>query len=258
MSCTNSNCNQGCNCSNCCPPITPPTPPVPPTCVGTNCAEIYDGACIDYTGPAIPCFGITSGFSLNTVVQLFANKICECCTKPKCKNPLEFYFDFITEQQNNLPNISPATILSYQSGNGLILPTCELCCPDNSIWAIGNNTVKSSILNLINQPYHIGVNNNIGFNDCKKKFDNIPLYAELIVSGINEIGSILGNTQLCTVFDFVQQYNTVFPVKAFDVLDNILTNGLVVSCIGTNGEIFIGDATAFANYYNSIVKKICQ
>jgi len=78
MSCPNQNCNTGCNCNNCCPPVVPPTPPTPPECDGTDCVELYDAACINYTGPSIQCLGITTNANLNDVIQAFATALCNC------------------------------------------------------------------------------------------------------------------------------------------------------------------------------------
>lgn len=80
MSCTNPNCNPGCSCNNCCPPVVPPTPPTPPICEGTDCTELYDGACVNYTGPNITCLNILSNTSLNSIIQILAQNICDCCT----------------------------------------------------------------------------------------------------------------------------------------------------------------------------------
>ena len=82
MSCTSPNCNNGCGCNGGCPPVTPPTPPTPPVCVGTTCEEIYDAACVKYTGAALSCLNIATGSNLNSVIQTLATRICECCTIP--------------------------------------------------------------------------------------------------------------------------------------------------------------------------------
>lgn len=79
MSCTNPNCNPGCGCNSCCPPVPPPVPPTPPICIGEDCVEIYDGNCVIYTGPDIPCIGIETNNNINTIIQLLAARICDCC-----------------------------------------------------------------------------------------------------------------------------------------------------------------------------------
>lgn len=79
MSCQNTNCNPGCGCNGCCPPVPPPVPPTPPICIGENCVEHYDGNCVIYTGPDIPCIGIETNNSINTVIQTLAARICGCC-----------------------------------------------------------------------------------------------------------------------------------------------------------------------------------
>ena len=80
MSCTNPNCTPACNCSQCCPPTPPPIPPTPPICIGEDCVEIYDAACVIYTGPDISCVNVQTNDNLNTIIQLLATKICDCCS----------------------------------------------------------------------------------------------------------------------------------------------------------------------------------
>lgn len=79
MSCQNTNCNPGCGCNGCCPPVPPPVPPTPPICIGENCVEHYDGNCVMYTGPSITCVGIQTNSSINTIIQTLATRICNCC-----------------------------------------------------------------------------------------------------------------------------------------------------------------------------------
>lgn len=79
MSCQNTNCNPGCGCNGCCPPVPPPVPPTPPICIGEDCVEHYDGNCVIYTGPDIPCIGIETNDNINTVIQTLAARICACC-----------------------------------------------------------------------------------------------------------------------------------------------------------------------------------
>lgn len=79
MSCQNTNCNPGCGCNSCCPPVPPPVPPTPPTCIGEDCVEHYDGNCVIYTGPDISCIGIETNDSINTIIQALAARVCECC-----------------------------------------------------------------------------------------------------------------------------------------------------------------------------------
>jgi hypothetical protein len=53
--------------------------PAPPDCTGEPCEEIVLDTCVRYTGPAIPCLGITTGANLNQVLQIIANRLCDCC-----------------------------------------------------------------------------------------------------------------------------------------------------------------------------------
>jgi|688.fasta_scaffold10085_10 DUF971 family protein len=69
--------NQYCN------PCNEPEPcievPAPPDCIGEPCDEIVLDTCVRYTGPAIPCLGITTGANLNQVIQIIAARLCDCC-----------------------------------------------------------------------------------------------------------------------------------------------------------------------------------
>jgi hypothetical protein len=69
--------NQYCN------PCNEPEPcievPAPPDCIGEPCDEIVLDTCVRYTGPAIPCLGITTGANLNQVIQIIAERLCDCC-----------------------------------------------------------------------------------------------------------------------------------------------------------------------------------
>jgi uncharacterized protein (TIGR02145 family) len=47
--------------------------------VGTDCTELYNSSCINYTGVAIPCLNITTGMNLTAVIQNMAIKLCETC-----------------------------------------------------------------------------------------------------------------------------------------------------------------------------------
>lgn len=81
------------NCQPCQPECPPVEVPLPPACTGEPCEEIVTGICVKYTGPNIPCVGITTNMTFNQVVQLLAAKICECCEgdpppPPPCPAPV--------------------------------------------------------------------------------------------------------------------------------------------------------------------------
>lgn len=264
MGCPDSNCNPNCSCNQCCPPTSIPTPPTPPTCEGTECVELYDSACIRYTGAAIPCIGIQTGNSLNTIIQLFANQICDCCDKPTCKNPLEFIFEYVTELINRIsPNYvkyPPDIVLDIILANGLIFPSCGLCCPDTEIWGFSDTVLMNTIYSLVDPQYNIGINTNTNYNSCLLEIEGVPqigitppvsLYD---TSNLAEYGAILGNTQLCTILDFCQQYIAPDQLIAQSLFDRLKQNGIFIACIGNNGEMFIGNANAFTNYYNSTTR----
>lgn len=58
--------------------------PSPPDCIGEPCEEIVLSQCVKYNGPAIPCLGIAanSNLNLNQVLQIIAEKLCDCCDNP--------------------------------------------------------------------------------------------------------------------------------------------------------------------------------
>jgi hypothetical protein len=264
MACSEPNCNSACKCNQCCPPTSIPTPPTPPTCEGTQCDEVYDGACVNYTGAAIPCIGIQPGASLNTVIQLLANQVCDCCDKPKCKNPLEFIFEYYTQVVNRLDldneKLTFEGVLYGILSNGLVLPSCGLCCPDSEIWGFGETEAFYNVYNVVDPQYNIGINSNTNYTNClleivKVKEPGIaPPVSLYDTSNVQEYGSLLANTQLCTILDFCQSYISPDPYVAQSLFNQLKYNGIFISCIGNNGEMFIGNANAFLNYYNSTTR----
>lgn len=65
-------------CANGCITTTTTLAPIPPSCDGNECVELYYGNCVQYTGPDVQCLGITTGMSMNTIVQTLAAAICLC------------------------------------------------------------------------------------------------------------------------------------------------------------------------------------
>jgi len=71
------------NCSDCpdCPEVITPLPL--PDLSGL-CGDTYDLSCVIYTGPAIPCMGITANMFITDILDLFveASTKCDCCKEP--------------------------------------------------------------------------------------------------------------------------------------------------------------------------------
>lgn len=139
MACTDPNCNPACNCSQCCPPTPPPVPPTPPACDGTDCVELYDAACVNYTGPLIECMNIPTGTNMNTVVQTIAANICLCCNKTECISIFQEFFKrfrftydvLFAQDTGTFDSIFEEFLLT-----GMMLKKCKYCCPDSLIYSL--------------------------------------------------------------------------------------------------------------------------
>lgn len=103
------------------PPVEQPAPPI---CEGENCVEIYDSACIQYTGAAIPCKQIQPGERMTSVV----NKLATCYDEEFVRGLLRMIRDDAT--LNGLfaqivcsVDCESITICDVPSGIVLSLPT---------------------------------------------------------------------------------------------------------------------------------------
>ena len=249
MSCTNPNCNSGCGCNGCCPPVTPPTPPTPPTCTGEECAEIYDAACVNYTGPNIDCFGIKTGNSLNTIIQAIANTMCACAAGPACISPITILINRSLEIYNSLTTSHPTEVWSYYNilssilDQGIITKKCKYCCPDSI--AYGLFTDPEMYGDIIT---HIG--NELPCTNCatnyQECFDQLLSTLSVGEFTVYELGTIDGSSQLCNIIDLYKDVDVSFIKTFFDV---VREKGLMIRCDLPNGEVFIGDYNTYKNYY---------
>lgn len=173
MSCTNPNCNPGCGCNDCCPPVPPPVPPTPPECEGTDCVEIYDGNCVIYTGPNIPCIGIETNNNINTIIQLLAARICDCClssilTIEKSASDLtpivesEITFTVIVSNSGNATATNVIVEDILQPGFTLIINTVTDGTWVAPTWTIGTMA-----------PYQVSVLTMIVKVNCLGSYDNL-------------------------------------------------------------------------------------
>jgi hypothetical protein len=249
MSCTNPNCNSGCGCNGCCPPVTPPTPPTPPTCSGEDCVEIYDAGCVNYTGPNIDCFGIRTGYSLNAIIQSIANTMCACAAGPECVNPITILISRSLEIYNSLTASHPTETWSYSNilksilDQGIITRKCKYCCPDAAAYGLFFNAEMYSDVVT-----HFG--SEVPCLNCATNYQTC--HDQLLVA-INsedvipyELGTIDSSSVLCEIVSQFKDLDEVF-IKNF--IDSVNEKGLLIKCDLNNGEIFIGSYNTYKNYY---------
>jgi hypothetical protein len=258
MSCTNPNCNEGCGCNNCCPPVTPPTPPVPPTCTGTECEELYDGACVQYTGPSITCLGITTNTSLNSVIQAMANKLCECCKTPKCTNPITRFVDLVFDIYYSITNAGRTTtfddIFLSLINPGYIIKKCEYCCPDGQAYMFTIKDDGSQILNALKELLGTGSEQVIqNCVNCESDFtvSGTALAAlqdtrPFTVNDITEYGGFNSSSGLSILTNSLKNYPEALITE---FLSYFITNeALIIACNTETGDLFIGNLSAFTTY----------
>jgi hypothetical protein len=74
--------------------------------------------------------------------------------------------------------------------------------------------------------------------------------------GIVEYGSISGQSQICTIKDYIDlAYNSQDKIEStkVEILDGLLDKGLVVSCY--NGEMSISSVETFLKWYESYIQQ---
>ncbi len=227
--------NNGCNtCNQAIPPACVTAPPV---CQGSQCEEIYPGTCVVYSGPNIPCLGITNGMSLNDIIQTIGEQLCSenCCTNPVywLLNYAKTIYDIHIEKELN-PDI--LEILTSLINNGIYTSSCNICCPDWKWYIISDKATVGTIRTSIDTNGPVTNNGITNFNTCitsleirniniPNRFINIPSDD---LSG-TEWGTIQGQTTLC-IFNEIFDSNTFSGQILYDILDLIITLGLTVQC----------------------------
>jgi len=265
MACPNENCVPNCSCNNCCPPPTPPTPPTPPDCTGTSCTELYDGACVVYSGANISCFGITTNMTFNSIVQAIAQTLCDCSgSLPSCTNPLENFVSKVLQMYNSLESYNPGAIslqaiIETSLEEGMVFKKCEYCCPDSFMYALAfSSDIYADILATIDTIEHIDpvtspcLNCAQDFASCNTALINLSGDPE-IVSETYEFGGFNGISGLCYLKDLLTG-QTEDVVTAF--INAITSGGLVVACDNTHGDIFIGNNKFYGEYAQAIIYNI--
>jgi hypothetical protein len=244
---SNTNCRQCTPAPNVC--ITPP-----PVCEGCECEEIYSGECVQYTGQDLDCLGITRGMSFNEIIQILADKLCiEGC----CINPVQWLFDYVIEVYNiaydkgHMTALRPLTlndILKNLLGLGIVVPKCNLCCPDCGVYVLGSITAIEAIQTATGSSCCINCGQD--YNQCYSALTKLYPCAEYIFEEyeIQEFGTLGTNTILCTLQDILANYNANIVC---DILETIGQMGLVISCNNPNGAIVISSAETFLDYYTN-------
>ncbi|HPF82679.1 MAG TPA: hypothetical protein PLV83_00700 [Bacilli bacterium] len=248
--------NDGCNtCNQAIPPACVEAPPV---CAGSQCEEIYPGACVVYSGPNIPCLGITNGMSLNDIIQAIGEQLCSenCCTNPVYwfLNYAKNIYDIHTEKGLN-PDI--LEILDSLLENGIVMSSCNICCPDWQWYMISDNETVEAIRVKISTNGPVTNNSITNFDSCMalleareltipNRFINDP---SLDLAGV-EWGTIQGQTTLC-LFNEIFDSNTFSGQTLYDILDKVITLGLTVKC--ENGIFKILNISNFLTDNNIIL-----
>jgi uncharacterized repeat protein (TIGR01451 family) len=196
MACTDPNCNSACNCNQCCPPTPPPVPPTPPSCEGTDCVELYDGNCVIYTGTDLNCIGIQTNDNINTIVQLLATRICDCCLSSTLSiektasdlTPLvesEITFTIVVSNAGNGTQTNVLVEDTLPSGFELISYTVtDGSYTGGLFWLIGNMA-----------PYQVSVLTMVVKVKCSGLYENVAFVrsdqTEEIQSGVTVVPEVL-------------------------------------------------------------------
>ncbi len=212
----------------------------PPACSTNQCAEIYPGQCVTYTGPAIPCFGITPNMSLDEVIQIMAEHLCgeQCCT-----NPIEWYmqyaidiFNIESAKEGVSPNI--VDILDELLTEGMIQSNCNFCCPDGDGYLLANGlTIDLIIANLSTGEVNPAINSLTDFEECLEALNIInpniePLFTTVpsVADAAKEVGSIQSGSVLCLIYKlFAADFSATI---VYDIIVALIARGIAVECNG--------------------------
>lgn len=146
-----------------CKPCNDPQPcvevPAPPDCIGEPCDEIVLDTCVRYTGPDIPCLGITTGTNINQIVQIIAARLCDCCdgTPPVVDCEVSEWSEW-SECVDGVQTRTRTVIQSPQNGGAEcpdLIETRECCTPvdcvvsDWSAWSVCDGTERTRTRTVI-------------------------------------------------------------------------------------------------------------
>lgn len=255
MACTDPNCNTQCSCNSCCPPTPPPTPPTPPTCEGTDCVEIYDAACVNYTGPDITCMSIATDTNINSIIQTLANNICICCDKIECISPLKLLFERLRltydalKIENNTTSI--ATVLQNLMNLGIVTKKCKYCCPDSGFWSLSLSacTTVPTFETFYDIPCtNCWTNNDTCSTTLLTLFDITFGGTEpaLTTASICEYGGFNNVSGICELNKILSQSFSYAEIT--DIMDQLNKEPLVILCDLKNANIVIGNTNLCLNY----------
>jgi hypothetical protein len=270
MSCPNPNCTSGCNCNNCCPPVPPPTPPTPPICEGTECVELYDGGCVQYTGPAITCFGITPNMTFNTIVSMIANTLCDCTQADKCINPMVLFFErfkFIYDTISLYDeDIDFADLFKAYVENGLIVKKCQYCCSDNLAYGLFFNGEDADIFetNISNLNDHEITTPCVScwenYDSCATEFLTLfettlngDLAEPLVLENIYEFGGFSNQSGICVLVNIFKDLFTYEQITG--IVEIMMQDNFLVVCDIASGNIVIGNYNQVGKYIEANIKK---
>lgn len=199
--------------------IDPPQP-----CEGTPCSEVMNTACVIYDGPDIECLGIQTGMTMNQILQVLANVVCEPNSDIEdrdCYHPLRWIlslaFDLrdIIQQRDSLNYID--FIFHALFFDGMVMNNCGFCCPsfylndDVSVYGLLYN-VHVPILNGMNLPSNQQITD---FDRCYQSLtqrcpDLIEEFEKLV-----EGGHIENRTSLCVLNNVARNCSDIESVLSF-------------------------------------------
>lgn len=184
-----------------------------------------------------------------------------------CDSPITY---FINTALTGTVIANAGRVITDLLDGGLILNSCNLCCPDCDGTYILSSTVPFQAFIPLFTPTvaccmnsELTVANYLIINEaltpwqfqptaCCNDFgvciteltSSVDNYSTLLTAGIIEYGTINDNTGLCLLLDAIK---TIYPSATATqlglLIESILTAGLVIAC--ENGKIFMGSVAAY-------------
>lgn len=190
-----------------------------------------------------------------------------------CEDPMTYMI------RRALENVvtAPAVDASLQAflNEGLVLNSCNLCCPDCGVYIFSNANTFGVFVSDFTPTESCCINTEAGvpafvtmslaltkwagnvqpttccndFSDCVITLsENVDNFASIVMAGIIEYSTINNNTEVCNLVTALQAFAPALtPTQLGAVIESLLSIGIVMAC-KPNGQMFIGSLTAYELY----------
>lgn len=189
-----------------------------------------------------------------------------------CEDPMTYMIRRALENVTTAPAVDAA--LQAFLNEGLVLNSCNLCCPDCGVYMFSNAETFGVFVSDFTPTEPCCINTEAGvaafvtmslalsnwrdvqpttccndFSDCVITLsENVDNFSAIVTAGIIEYSTINNNTEVCNLVTALQAFAPALtPTELGVVIESLLGIGIVIAC-KPNGQMFIGSLTAYQLY----------